>query len=686
MANPTVDKLKDLGLRHGEKLLVAAAAGLCLLFISMAINTPTIETTPDAVKAAAAAAQRTLSRPVNREELAKKFEADFLKMPDLARKVEEVANHQPIATEGLPPLVVADPSAGLLREAVALLAPYDLGAHSGRGGPLVYRRDESGELVYQEAAPAAAAPKAAPPRRRKPRGGASSPSSPSGGSRGFAPGVAFDEPAAAGAAKEDTKALRKTAKDAGEITGKAMDDEEKAAAKDDEPAADVEGKKPQEVIKGYRWVVVTGLFDYEKQRAAFARSLKLDFASAYPDFVRLEVQKRRLGRDGAWGEWEPVDREKNLEILENVPEIDKERTIEAARLKPLVDELPFLKSGSYRGVHHLALLTEAERAALKKPAAAAAANSARVPGSSSDMMARMAAMGGGARPTAGRDPGSMAADMARMAAMARVGPSSRSPGTPQSNEDLNFPRSDAPKLMVRMLDFDVEPEATYRYRARVVVHNPNYNKVDDVALGVDTRTKELEGPWSDPTPAVTVPADVATYAIAKAKVAPSNRGDEVDFQVATWNSKDGQTIVDKFPAGPGQIIGKLEKARVPDPETNKIKTTQIDFISRQLVLDTEGGSRNVGQQLGLKPGEELEVPAMAVVMRPDGSLVVRNQSRDQRDPEMKNVKDDYDDAVKEADAGKKRDSGGSKAASSSSSMYNMGMPPAPGSGSRRRGR
>lgn len=660
MANPTVDKLKDLGLRHGEKVLVGAAAGVCLLFVSMAMNTPTINLTPDAVKAAAAAAQLNITRNVNRDELAKKFEGDFLKLPDLAKKVEEVANHRPVATAGLEVFVVPDPSTGFLRDLPVVLAPFDLNAQSGRGGALVYDRDKDGEIVYEEtkaeATPKGTKPK---PKAKAKRGSSSGDSGGGSGGRGFSAGVVFGEPSPAPAGGgENSKEARKNKNASAEITGKDMDEEEKAAPKEEETPVE-EDRKPREVIKGYRWIVVTGLFDNQKQRDLIARALKIDFPTAYPAFERLEVQKRRLNHDGTWGEWEPVDREKNLQILENVPEIDKERTIDESRLKPLVDELPFLKTGYWRGVHHVALLTDSERATRRPKAAAAAAapgmgNSGGIPGRSP------AAMGAavGRAPGMGRGDTDMSAGMTAM----------RPPGNdPRSAEDMDFPRSNTERLMVRMLDFDVEPEATYRYRARVILRNPNRNR-DDVSLGVDTRSKELEGPWGDPTPAVTVPPDKSTYALAKATVSP--RGDEVKFQVAAWNDEDGQTIVKEFDAAPGQVIGQQVRMRVPDAKTNKMKATPIDFISRQLVLDTESGTRQVNQQLGLKPGPELEVPATAVVVRPDGAVVVRNQARDQRDPEMRDAKFDFDEAVKDAEGGKKRDSGGAKAASSG----NSGMP------------
>ena len=50
MANPFVDKMKDLGLRHGEKIGVAAASTIFLLCVASAATQKTIDTAPEQIK------------------------------------------------------------------------------------------------------------------------------------------------------------------------------------------------------------------------------------------------------------------------------------------------------------------------------------------------------------------------------------------------------------------------------------------------------------------------------------------------------------------------------------------------------------------------------------------------------------------------------------------------------------
>ena len=89
----------------------------------------------------------------------------------------------------------------------------------------------------------------------------------------------------------------------------------------------------------------------------------------------------------------------------------------------------------------------------------------------------------------------------------------------------NFWKSEEKKVMIRALDFTAEPDHTYRYRVRIVVSNPNYNR-DDVSPGIDNKTKDLAGPWSKETDVVTMPPDVVPYAVgspARRRPSPTPR-------------------------------------------------------------------------------------------------------------------------------------------------------------------
>src|SRR5262249_48118064 len=155
-------------------------------------------------------------------------------------------------------------------------------------------------------------------------------------------------------------------------------------------------------------------------------------------------------------------------------------------------------------------------------------------------------------------------------------------------EITDFEKSELDEVMVRALDFTVEPDTTYRFRIRTVVFNPNLNR-DDVAPGVDTKSLELFGPWSEPTEEGTMPSDVANYALSKELPVP-RKLDQVNYQIARWTPEDGVTIVKRMTAAPGQIIGDVSSAALPilDPSGKKTVSRRIDFNSHQVVLDVMG--------------------------------------------------------------------------------------------------
>ena len=66
-ANAIVEKLKELGLRHGEKAGVAIASMAFFVCVGMAANKKTIDTTPEQIKKAAQQSESNLNRPEKRE-------------------------------------------------------------------------------------------------------------------------------------------------------------------------------------------------------------------------------------------------------------------------------------------------------------------------------------------------------------------------------------------------------------------------------------------------------------------------------------------------------------------------------------------------------------------------------------------------------------------------------------------
>jgi hypothetical protein len=201
----------------------------------------------------------------------------------------------------------------------------------------------------------------------------------------------------------------------------------------------------------------------------------------------------------------------------------------------------------------------------------------------------------------------------------------------------NYWKSDERKVMVRALDFTVEEDTTYRYRARIVVFNPNRNH-EDVSPGVDTKSEELRGPWSEVSDQVSMPPDIMPYAVGT--LPKSARGDtKVNFQVIRFHPADGVTVPSTFDASPGEVIGDLRTREIPSSEGKGKKAKAIDFNTRQIVLDVEGG------QLQPLPagliGPALKRPALALLLRADGSVMIHNEADDISNEIRRDIETNY---------------------------------------------
>ena len=133
------------------------------------------------------------------------------------------------------------------------------------------------------------------------------------------------------------------------FAGKVDESKEKEAAKAEEATPEPQGPWKEET-KGQRWIVITGVIDNEQLKKNWLQALK-NPTIAYPNYKRIDVQRQTRQPDGSWADWETIDQNKNYEVLDNLPELDKEYVPEPQRPAALVDPLPFLRAGYWTGVH-----------------------------------------------------------------------------------------------------------------------------------------------------------------------------------------------------------------------------------------------------------------------------------------------------------------------------------------------
>ena len=393
--------------------------------------------------------------------------------------------------------------------------------------------------------------------------------------------------------------------------GRRRDQPEDAKAKAEEAAA----KEPpgKEITKGYRWVAVTGVLDHAKMLANYREALK-NPAVAHPNYKRLDVQRKTLQPDGTWSEWENGELEREPAKSSTISR-RRMRSSRPSHVRPeaLVDPLPFLKAGLWEKVH-IASLVPLEKKKIPEDDAARGHDGRwhderrhdgrhdgrwhdgrwherrhdgrRHAGRRHECGGMMGGMMGGGMQGGGMMGGMTGGGMkGGMMGGGMMGGATETAG--------NYWRSDEKRVMIRALDFTVQPDTTYRYRVRIVVFNPNNNR-EDVSPGVDTKAEELRGKWSDPTDEVQMPPDVMPY--VKGTLPPSPASDvKVQFQVIRFNPADGVTVPRSFDAAPGEVIGEPRTADIPVSDGSGKKSKTIDFNSHQIVLDVYVNKKIVGK-------------------------------------------------------------------------------------------
>ena len=671
MANPTVEKLKEVGLRFGDKVAVALTSLLFVLCLGSALSKQSINITPDEVKKSAEAAESNINRPQDRDRIISSLEAGpkGIKATDFSRQVEDASKTVLLASNYKPERewVNPEPGAGLIREKPELIAPTDLYAYPGRGGALVYALDEQGSRIPDTEKKDATkeAPRPARRRRRAAHGGAGG--SMMGGMMGGGMRKKGARPKSQAEIEREQKAEYEEKKR--EMAAKLVaTDDDTDKSKEDETKKDAAASQQhfKEVTKGLRWIAITGVLDHGKMIANYRRALK-NSAAANPHYARLDLERQTRQKDGSWSKWDKVDSDENLKILDNLPEEDEEMTPDSVRPDNLNDPLPFLKAGLWEKVHIASLVPKEKKEVAPPPPTAGmmggmmggSSMSSMMGGSSMSRMmggSSMSRMMGGSSSMMGSGgmrgqmpAGSMSSSMSSSSMMGMRGMMGGMGGMMGGSGDTGkYWKSEEKRVMIRALDFTAAPDNSYRYRVRIVVFNPNHGR-DDVAYGTDTKSTELLGPWSEPTDEVDMPADVAAYAMGTLPAAKSEL--KVNFQVVRFDEHDGVTIPSKFAASPGQVIGEIANRDIPTSEGTGKKIKPVDFNTHQIVLDAAGGQQALPPSLA---GGALDRPALTLLLRNDGSVLARTEAEDVSNEVRKDIERNYAREIK--DSNKKRES------------------------------
>ncbi|HKM56942.1 MAG TPA: hypothetical protein VJY33_26285, partial [Isosphaeraceae bacterium] len=89
MADPRVEKLKELGIRYGDKAAVVLTSLLFLFCLGAALNKESIQLTPEQVKKSAETADSNIRRRQDPDSILRVLEAGGIKPTDFSKQIEE---------------------------------------------------------------------------------------------------------------------------------------------------------------------------------------------------------------------------------------------------------------------------------------------------------------------------------------------------------------------------------------------------------------------------------------------------------------------------------------------------------------------------------------------------------------------------------------------------------------------
>lgn len=227
--------------------------------------------------------------------------------------------------------------------------------------------------------------------------------------------------------------------------------------------------------------------------------------------------------------------------------------------------------------------------------------------------------------------------------------------TPAAVEEEAASSPTVPFKLFRYFDFTVEPGHTYKYRVMLYLEDANDPQsperrpkvrnlaktvIDRIAaktpLPTGGRQYWLEGPWSEPTPAISV-AD--TRQILAGRVTPGKKtvlpngaevprsSDTAAMTVVLWDPALAANVPGSQEVERGTVANFVADATIVDPATGQARSLAgYSFRTDGIVLDLRGGTELPGRDRKnrlIAPGEVLLVDG-------DGQLLLLDEAEDHR--------------------------------------------------------
>lgn len=395
--------------------------------------------------------------------------------------------------------------------------------------------------------------------------------------------------------------------------------------------------------KGVRVIAVRGIIPIREQLHRFEEALNLP-KGQFESNPRLVVHilgfkiDRQVSADGgkSWTDWEKVDRERNLKNLTELnweTDVVKPGVVHPEVTSPLIERLfrqwgpeathPLLNDEKYklteegrRRMKKLEELTAKQKELAKKTEKSFGFGKIRrdLTGQAQGLL--------GAGMSGGFNTGGPMTPMGPMGADCGEGDAGTAGAEYMRGLKDTFTEGDERKqaineltaagdlILFRYFDFDVLPGLSYRYRVKLVLRNPLFERdPNTVKLDAQKSTSQefIESPESNVTDVTTIPADTHIF-LAHVNQRLSMRLEEprAAVRVYQWLPKLGTVVKgDLTELKIGSFVVGLDKktTRIDPGREEMLVNAETEFETRSMVLDIMNGRRQLSRaqisELGL---------------------------------------------------------------------------------------
>lgn len=355
--------------------------------------------------------------------------------------------------------------------------------------------------------------------------------------------------------------------------------------------------------RGYRYVAVRAIVPIKEQIEKAMKSLNMNYSDAsaaieYTDFV-LERQTAEAGSDPWSGPWVKVDVKAALKVLEECADYDPDPVPQDLQDSVITMPLPYRMlrywgdDATHPNIKHFQLSKEEmereEKMYSKLKEEAEKLNLEAQPKVQKKGLYQGGTDVRGLANMAMRSSDSSTIMSSMMQTMNESG------GQRMQIPDIKSRMGASGRLyLFRYFDFEVEPGMAYRYRLKLELKNPNFERpYDEVENEAFTRGPYRNTDWSNISNPSVVP-DAANYFLKDVERDPSREDKHAKKPIASiamfqTHESLGTLLADTLKIDAlGQFISEKKKSWILDPATPSFKEEEVQFVSEDLLVDAIG--------------------------------------------------------------------------------------------------